>query len=90
MELWVTTAAGPSPAAAHTGPTACRRCRSQASMPGAFTARSVRHRTATPAVSAMGEAVIALQLMPGDLQAPDRGGHPLTLAKNNRGPVERP
>jgi hypothetical protein len=38
----------------------------------------------------MGEAVIALQLMPGDLQAPDRGGHPLTLAKNNRGPVERP
>jgi hypothetical protein len=56
-----------------------RRCRSQASMPGAFTARSVRHRTATPAVSAKGEAVIALQLMPGYLQAPDRGGHQSSL-----------
>jgi hypothetical protein len=97
MELWVTTAAGPSPAATHTGPAAgrlagrrVRRCRSPASMPGAFTARSVRHRTATPVVSVKGEAVIALQLMPGDLQVPDRGGHPLTLAKNNRGPAERP
>jgi hypothetical protein len=46
-------------------------------MPGAFTARSVRHRTATPVVSAISEAAIALQLMPGYLQAPDRGGHPL-------------
>jgi hypothetical protein len=46
-------------------------------MPGAFTARSVRHRTATPVASAIGEAAIALQLMPGYLQAPDRGGHPL-------------
>jgi hypothetical protein len=97
VELWVTTAAGPSPAATHTGPASrrpagrsVRRCRSPANMPGAFTARSVRHRTATPAVSAMGGAAIALQLMPGDLQAPDRGGHPPTLAKNNRGPVERP
>ena len=65
------------PAAGQLADRSVRRCRSQANMPGGFTARSVRHRTPTPVVSAIGEAAIALQLMPGYLQAPDRGGHPL-------------
>jgi hypothetical protein len=46
-------------------------------MPGAFTARSVRAPDRHTGFSAIGEAAIALQLMPGYLQAPDRGGHPL-------------
>ena len=61
---------GPAPAATHTGPASrrpeCPPLPLPATMPGAFTARSVRHRMATPAVSAMGEAAIDLQLMPGD------------------------
>src|SRR6266699_2829865 len=78
MQLWVTTAAGPYPAAdPYRAGQSVRRCRSPASMPGAFTARSVRAPDATPVVSATGEAALALQLMPGYVQAPDRGGHPL-------------
>jgi hypothetical protein len=84
-QLWVTTAAGPSPAATHTGSASrrpagrpeCPPLRSQANMPGRSRPAACGHRTATPVVSAIGEAAIALQLMPGYLQAPDRGGHPL-------------
>src|SRR5437763_200830 len=65
-ELWVTTAAGPYPAATHAG-----------------------HRTATPVVSAAGEAAIVLQLMP-DTCGCQTAVVILTLAKNSRGAGERP
>ena len=45
--------------------------------PGRSRPAACGHRTAAPAVSAIGEAAIALQLMPGYVQAPDRGGHPI-------------
>ena len=96
VQLWVTTAAGPSPAATHTGPASRWRAGVSAAAaprpacPGRSRPAACGHRTATPVVSAMGEAGIARQLMPGYLQAPGPRRSSLTLAKNNRGPAERP
>jgi len=54
-----------------------RRCRSQANMPGAFTARSGRAPDGHTGCLSYRRGCHRLQLMPGYLQAPDRGGHPL-------------
>jgi hypothetical protein len=86
VQLWVTTTAGPSPAATPTGPTSRRpsgrpECPPLPlpgpTCPGRSRPVACGHRTATPVASAIGEPAIALQLTPGYLQAPDRGGHPL-------------
>src|SRR5690242_21938047 len=85
VQLWVTAAAGPAPAAARNA----RRCRSRPACAGRSRSAAYGHRTATPVVSAIGEAAIALQLMP-DTCRRRTAAVILTLAKNNRGPGERP
>ena len=58
--------------------------------PGRSRPAACGHRTAAPAVSAIGEVAIALQLIPRLLAGAGPRRSSLTLAKNNRGPAERP
>src|SRR6185295_2954927 len=81
VQLWVTAAARllPPPPLPVGQPSAgvSAAAAPRPPCPGRSRPAACGHRAAAPVVSAIGEAAIALQLMSGYLQAPDRCGHPL-------------